>query len=605
MTPDMDLALLTSLLLMLGVLCQWLAWRMRLPAILPLLLVGLLLGPALNLLNPDAYLGDLLFPVISLGVAIILFEGSMTLHFADIRNIHGVIRNLTSIGVLVTWAIMGSAAHFIVGLDWQLSLLFGALVSVTGPTVIVPMLRSIQPTARIANILRWEGILVDPIGAVLAVLLFEMIVTGHQGESWLEFIKVVVMGTVWGVAGGAALGQILKRHFFPDYLETYAGLAMVLLVFTSSNALGQESGLVAVTVMGVVLANMKDVDIEELMSFKEHLTVVLISMLFILLAARLDINQLVSIGLPALAVLAVGLFVARPLSVLVSSIGTGMTWKEGALLAWIAPRGIVAAAISSLFALKLEGQVENAELIVPLTFVMIIGTVVIQGLTAGSLAQRLGLSSRGEQGALIASSNKVALMLGEALLANGIKVKIVDTRREGLQEARMKGMETFYGNPLSEHADRFMELAGYTHLLAVSRNPEANAMVCARHRHDFGPARVFSVQPSGMDETDTREGLMTGLRTNILFSREASWSKLASLVGQGAKVRSTRLTDEFDFEAYCASQDKQAIKMFALDDRGKLRVFSSQSQFEPEPGWTVVSLAAEQNGNGVKSQAPD
>jgi len=594
MTPDMDLALLTSLLLMLGVFCQWLAWRMRLPAILPLLLVGLLLGPALNLLDPDAFLGDLLFPIISLGVAIILFEGSLTLHFTDLRNIHGIIRNLTSVGVLVTWAIMGSAAHYIVGLDWQLSLLFGALVSVTGPTVIVPMLRSIQPTARIANVLRWEGILVDPIGAVLAVLLFEMIVTGHQGESWLEFGKVVVMGTVWGVAGGAVLGQILKRHFFPDYLETYAGLAMVLLVFTSSNALGQESGLVAVTVMGVVLANMKDVNIEELMSFKEHLTVVLISMLFILLAARLDINQLVSIGLPALAVLAVGLFVARPLSVLVSSIGTSVTWREGALLAWIAPRGIVAAAISSLFAIKLEGQVENAELIVPLTFVMIIGTVVIQGLTAGRLAQRLGLSRRGEQGVLIASSNKVALVLGEALLANDIKVKIVDNRRDGLQKARMKGMETFFGNPLSEHADRFMELAGYTHLLAVSRNPEANAMVCVRHRHDFGQANVFSVQPSSMNETDTREGLMTGLRTSILFGREASWAKLASLIGQGATVRSTPLTKEYDFEAYCASQDKHAIKLFALDTRGKLRVFSSQSEFEPEPGWTVISLSAEQ-----------
>jgi len=593
MTSEFDLALQVSLLLMLGVLCQWLAWRMRLPAILPLLLVGLLLGPVLGLLNPDEFLGELLFPVISLGVAIILFEGSLTLHFNDIRNVKGIIRNLTSIGVLVTWAVMGAAAHYIVGLDWKLSLLFGALVSVTGPTVIVPMLRSIQPTARIANILRWEGILVDPIGAVLAVLLFELILTGNEGESWLEFIKVITMGTVWGVAGGAALGQILKRHMFPDYLQNYAGLAMVLLVFTSSNSLGQESGLVAVTVMGLVVANMKDVNVEELLSFKEHLTVVLISMLFILLAARLDIGEMAGIGLPALALLAVGLFIARPLSVLISSIGTSVNFKEGALLAWIAPRGIVAAAISSLFALKLEGKVENAGLIVPLTFVMIIGTVVVHGLTAGAFARRLGLSSRGEQGVLITSSNKVALIMGEALLANGIKVKVVDTRREGLQEARMKGMDTFYGNPLSEHADRFMELAGYTHLFAVSRNPEANAMVCARHRHDFGPTRVFSIQPSGMDETDTRQGLRSGLRTHILFSKDASWARLASLIGQGATIRSTTLTEEFNYESFCASQDKQAISMFALDDRGRLRIFSTRNELEPAPGWTVISLVSD------------
>lgn len=195
MSPEIDLALQISLLLMLGVLCQWVAWRMRLPAILPLLLVGLLLGPLLDLVDPDKFLGDLLFPIVSLGVAIILFEGSLTLRISDIRHVKGIIRNLTSVGVLVTWAVMGAAAHFIVGLEWQLSLLFGALVSVTGPTVIVPMLRSIQPTARIANVLRWEGILVDPIGAVLAVLVFEMIVTGHQGESWIEFIKVVTIGS--------------------------------------------------------------------------------------------------------------------------------------------------------------------------------------------------------------------------------------------------------------------------------------------------------------------------------------------------------------------------------------------------------------------------
>jgi NhaP-type Na+/H+ or K+/H+ antiporter len=534
----------------------------------------------------------LLFPVISLGVAIILFEGSLTLRFSGLRNVRRIIRTLTSSGVIVTWGVMAASAHYIVGLGWQLSLLFGALVSVTGPTVVMPMLRSIQPTARIANILRWEGILVDPIGAVLAVLIFEMLVTGQQSESWIELVKVITLGAVWGFAGGVALGQMLKRHLFPDYLANYAAMAVVLLVFTASNALGQESGLIAVTVMGLVLANMQDVDVEELLSFKEHLTVVLISMLFILLAARLDISQFSGIVLPALAVLAAALLLARPLSVLVSSIGTSASVREMALLAWIAPRGIVAAAISSLFAIRLEGQVENANLIVPLTFVMIIGTVVVYGLTAGSLASRLGLSSRGEQGVLITSSNKVALTLGEALLANDIEVKVVDVRREGLGEARMKGMSTFFGNPLSEHADRYMDLTGFTDLLAVSRNPEANAIVCARYRHDFGPGHVFSVQLGGSDEADQRQGLARGLRTNILFGKDVSWSKLASLLGQGATVRSTPLTEEYDFESFSVSQHQPAINLFALDDEGRLRVFSSHAELAPGPGWTVISLAS-------------
>ncbi|MDX1460262.1 MAG: cation:proton antiporter, partial [Xanthomonadales bacterium] len=208
----LDIALQLALLLLMGAFCQWLAWRMKLPAILPLLLLGLVLGPVSGLLDPDALMGDLLFPFVSIGVAIILVEGSLTLRFSDARNVQKIIRNLTTVGVLVTWGIMGAAAHYIAGLDWSLALLFGALVTVTGPTVIVPMLRSVRPASRVANILRWEGILVDPIGAVLAVLVFEYLVTGHESESLLEFAKVIAIGTAWGLAGGFGLGALLKRH---------------------------------------------------------------------------------------------------------------------------------------------------------------------------------------------------------------------------------------------------------------------------------------------------------------------------------------------------------------------------------------------------------
>jgi len=584
-----DLALNIALVLALGAFCQWLAWRMRIAAILPLLIAGLILGPLMGILNPDEFLGELLFPFVSLGVAIILFEGSLTLRMSDIHSVTRIIRNLTSLGVMVTMAIMGASAHYLVGLDWRLSLLFGALVSVTGPTVIMPMVRSIRPTARISNILRWEGILVDPIGAVLAVLLFELIVTGQRGESLLAFGKVVMLGSVWGIAGGVVLGQLLKRHVFPEFLENYAALALLLLVFTASNSLGQESGLIAVTVMGIALANTKDLDVEELLSFKEHLTVVLISMLFILLAARLQLEHIIAIGVPAAAILGVALFIARPMSVLVSSIGSSLSFREGVLLAWIAPRGIVAAAISSLFALQLGSEVENADLLVPLTFVVIIGTVVVQSLTAGWLAQKLGLSSRGEQGVLINSADKVGLMLGEALHKNGIKVLMTDTRRSGLKEARMMGLSTYFGNVLSEHADRYMDLTGYTELLAVSRNPEANAMACVRFRHEFGPAHVFAIQPSRGEEDSLRKELALGLQANLLFGKDATWSKLASLASNDARITSTKLTEEFDFEDYNVHKNP-LVTLFALNPRGRLKVFSDYDSLNPEPGWTIVSL---------------
>ena len=586
------MALQIALLLSLGALCQWLAWRMRLPAILPLLLVGLVLGPTLGVLNPDELLGEMLFPFISLGVAIILFEGSLTLEFSETRNVARIIRNLTSIGVLVTWAIMATAAHYLAGLSWSLSLLFGALVSVTGPTVIVPMLRSIQPTARIANILRWEGILVDPIGAVLAVLIFEFLVTGHQSESIVEFVKVIILGSVWGVGGGVGLGYVIKHHMIPDYLQNYVSLAAVLLVFTASNALGSESGLIAVTVMGVVLANMKDVNVEELLSFKENLTIVLISVFFILLAARLDFALVMQIGVPALMILGVALFVARPISVLVSSIGTSVNMKEMALLSWIAPRGIVAAAVSSLFALKLEeAGIPGAAEIVPLTFVMIIGTVVVQGLSSGWLASMLGLSSREEQGVLISSANKVSLAIGEALMNNGIKVKLVDSRHQYLKEARMLGLEVFYGDPLSEHADRFMDLTGYTHLLAMSRNSAANAMVCNRFRPYFGTVNSYSIKPdSALGE---RDELAHGLKSRVAFEKGVSWSKLASLLGNGAVIKATSITEEYSLESHRLKWGNDALILFALDDKGKLKFFSGDHEVKVADGWTLVSLMAE------------
>jgi len=388
---------------------------------------------------------------------------------------------------------------------------------------------------------------------------------------------------------------LLKRHVFPDYLENYAALAMLLLVFTTSNALGQESGLIAVTVMGIALANTKDLVVEELLSFKEHLTVVVISMLFILLAARLNVDQFSQLGWPAVSILGIALFVARPLAVLVSSVGSSLSFREGTLLAWIAPRGIIAAAISSLFAIRLEGNVENASMLVPLTFMIIIGTVVVQSLTAGWFASKLGLSSRGEQGVLITAANKVGLTLAEALHKNDVKVLIADTNREGLREARMKGLNTYYGNPLSEHADRYMDLTGYTDLLAVSRNTEANAMACARFRHEFGPAHVFSVQPnSGGEDDNPRKELAKGLQSNILFSRDATWSKLASLIGQGSIIKSTQLTEEYDFEAFNVHKDSSSINLFALNERSRLKIFSSGQELKPEAGWTIIGLVSKE-----------
>ena len=264
---------------------QWLAWRVKLPAILFLLASGLIIGPVMGVFDPNKLFGDLLFPLISLSVAIILFEGSLTLDLKEIRTQRKVVQRLITVGAAVTWVVIAATVHFLFDLSWELSILFGAVTVVTGPTVIVPMLRTVRPNADIGNILRWEGILIDPLGALLVVVVYEFIVAQGQSEGvmsgFLAFIEIIASGTFFGLAAGWLLGFILKRHWVPEYLENMATLTLVFISFSVANMLAHESGLLAVTLMGMWLANQKDIRIGEILNFKEHLTVLLISGLFL------------------------------------------------------------------------------------------------------------------------------------------------------------------------------------------------------------------------------------------------------------------------------------------------------------------------------------
>ena len=403
----MSESLLPLALLTLGFFCQWLAWRVQLPAILFLLLTGIVLGPVLGVLQPDALLGDYLFPLVSLGVAVILFEGSLGLRWSELKGVAPAVANLVSVGALISLGVLAAAAHYLAGLSWEISLLFGALTCVTGPTVLVPMLRSVRPNARISNVLRWEGIIIDPIGALLAVLIFNWILLGAGRDTFTEALQAFGMttavGAVFGMGGGIGLGYLLRRHWIPEYLQNYAALVAVLGVFAISNAVAHESGLLAVTVMGMYLGNRPELHMDDILDFKEHLSTLLISLLFILLAARLEWPSF-QLALAGCTLLAVAMLVARPLSVFVSALGSSLSWPERGLIAWIAPRGIVAAAVSALFALKLEAvQLPGAELLVPLTFMMIIGTVVLQSATARSLASRAAFLAEGPVSGMTAS----------------------------------------------------------------------------------------------------------------------------------------------------------------------------------------------------------
>ncbi|MFG0529435.1 cation:proton antiporter [Pseudomonas sp. yb_2] len=575
--------------------CQWLAWRLKLPAILFLLLAGILAGPALGWLDPEALFGPLLMPLVSLSVALILFEGSLTLHLSQWREIGSVVHRLVTVGALVTWLVIALATHWLLGFDWPLAILFGTLTLVTGPTVIVPMLRVVRPKSAIANILRWEGIMIDPIGALLAVVVYSFIIASAEGnglsQSLITFAGVIFCGTALGAAGGWVLGQIMREQWLPEYLHNLASLAAVLGIFIAANQIVHESGLLAVTVMGMWLANMRGVDVRQILHFKENLSVLLISGLFILLAARLDLHALLGLGPAVLALLLVIQLLARPLNVWLATLGSTLNWRERALLAWIAPRGIVAAAVSAIFAIRLhQAGHQDALLLVPLTFAVIIGTVVLQSATARPLARLLKVAEPAPSGFLVVGANEPARAIAKALQHLGCRVLLTDSSWENIRAARMDGLTTYFGNPASQHADAHLDLVGLGHLLGLSPAGEINALACARFRHDFGHSRLF-VLASGLEkQRSDKHRAAEEHRGHLLGAKPMTYLQLANRMHQGAELYSTNLTEGFGWDAYQALHGERAHLLFARDGQGWVHVASPDNPLQPQPGWTLVAL---------------
>lgn len=576
----------------LGAAAQWLAWRLRLPAILFLLLVGIVVGPVLGWLDPDALFGELLFPFVSLAVGLILFEGALTLRLSEIAGLEKVIRRMVGTGSLITWAVTTAAAHFIVGLSWELATLFGAVMIVTGPTVVVPMLRTVRPTAAVGRVLRWEGIVVDPLGAFLAVLVFQFAVSTSTGGALLGsigvFAKMTIAGLGVGVAAAWLLGEALRRHIVPVYLYNMVTLACVFAAFAVSDSIAHESGLLAVTVMGAFLANQPGVPVDDILHFKEHLALLLIAGLFIILAARLDLGELRALGWGAVGVFAAMQFIARPLKVLWSTAGSRLSWPERALLAWIAPRGIVAAAVTGLFAFQLEALgVEGASSLVPLTFVVIIGTVVLQSLTAAPLARLLGVAEPDPRGVLIVGAGPLARKLAKALLDRGIAVLVTDTQWDNLSSARMMGLRTYFGNPMSEHAELGLDLTGLGTMVAMTSDPHLNALACERLARDLGPNKVYQLKV----HADEGRAVASG-RARDAFGSDASYESMTAAMARGAEVRATLLTEEFGFGALRARYPECFVPLLGIDPKGVPRVFAADSQFDPGAGWTVLAFVA-------------
>jgi hypothetical protein len=471
-----------------------------------------------------------------------------------------------------------------------MAILFGALVVVTGPTVIVPMLRSIKPKTELASILRWEGIIIDPVGALLAVLAFEYI--SFTSDPTVHILSALgttlAIGLGLGLSSGYYVGYLLRNNLLPHYLKNTAVITIMLGVFVSANLIQEESGLLTVTVMGILLANMRGVGVSDILEFKETLTVLVISALFILLAARLDSQALLSLGWQGLALLLVVMFIARPLSVWCCGIGTSLTKQDKWFLSWMAPRGIVAAAVSSLFAIKLEAAgIEGSELIVPLVFLIIIGTVVIQSLTAAPWANFLRVKKEKSQGLLIFGASLFSRELATVLISNNVRVILADNNWENIKLARMNNIPVYYGNPASAHALNFLDMTGIGRLLVLSPYTKLNPLVTFHYQDLLGKEKVYGLHNG--DETTPRHQLSeTYLQRLGLFGENVSYAKLASLLSKGAVIKSTHLTDNFNFTDFRACYGDSALPLVYIKN-GRVFIYTATESI-PNSGIELISL---------------
>ena len=587
-------------IVVIGIGSQWLAWKLRFPSILFFLVLGFVAGPVLKFIHPDGLLGDLLFPIVSISVALILFEGGLTLRLGELKDVGRVVITLIILGAAITWVISSTAAYYILNLDIRVSILLGAILVVTGPTVIGPLLSHIRPIKRVGRILKWEGILIDPVGAILAVLVFEVILAGEISAAgtvvFLGILKTILIGGVIGFGMAQLLIQLLRKFLIPDFLQESVAFVMVIGAFVFSNVLQPESGLLTVTLMGLFMDNQKLVSIKHIIEFKENLRVIIISSIFILLAARLQLSDFENFNLSTVLFLVVLIFIARPVSVFLSTIGSKLNWRERTFVSWMAPRGIVAAAVSSVFAFKLsESGIEGSEILVPITFLVIVVTVTVYGLTSYPIAKLLKVVQSKPQGILFVGAHSWARSMAKVIKEKGFNVIMVDTNRSNIKEARLEGLPAYLGTILSEHIADELDLDGIGRLMALTPNDEANSLASLHLSEAFERGEMYQLPPLSEKSGRELEFSAKHLRARFLFGEGVNYYHLNSLFQSGWKLKSTKISDSFKYEDMKKHYQENLIPFFLIDENDNLFVSTMENPVEPESGDLIIALIKENN----------
>ena len=572
-------------IIILGILAQWVAWKFKIPAILPLILIGLLVGPiAATYLSEDGskwiepiwngekglFPGDYLYYFVSLAISIILFEGGLTLKRNEIKNVGPVITKLITLGSAVTFFGAAIIAHYTFNLGWEISFLFSGLIIVTGPTVITPILRNIPLKKDISTVLKWEGILIDPIGALVAVLVFEFISVGGESgftkTALLEFGKILLFGTTFGFTFAHALAYAINKKLIPHYLLNVVSLSTVLLVFVESELFAHESGLLAVVVMGMVLGNSKLNNLKELLYFKESLSVLLISILFILLAANINMNQLLLLYTwKTAALFALVVFVLRPLAVFLSTINSRLKFNEKLFISWVGPRGIVAAGIASLFGSKLLKQgVEGAEYITPLVFMIVLGTVLLNATTARLFAKIVGVFLKSSNAILIVGASSPARLIAGFLKRKGKRVIIIDSNENFINQAIKEDLEALPVNIYDDDLSDNIELNDVGYLIAITGNDAVNTYALTNFSNEFGEHGAFRLA-SSLEVVNASEE-----ERKMFFTPNDDYINLSEAFRENPTIKEILIGSKKEYDAILKSlaKEEKSIPLFIQNSKG-------------------------------------
>lgn len=587
-----------GILLLASMLGQYLGWRFKIPSIVIFILFGVLLGPILGVLDPKVELGEGFNVFIEFAVVILLFEGGLNLKFKELKEVSFGVKRLTTAGVVVNFFLAFFAGQYIAGLSKPISAVIAAILVVTGPTVIIPLLRQAKLPKRVSQYLKWEGIINDPLGVLLVTLVYEYIFLAGQDGAFeviaLSLFKAVVFSIIITFAFGNSIQFIFNKTNFPDFLKVPFILSIILMIFIISKQIQDGSGLLAVTMLGMFFANKKLLVFAELKKFKESVSVFSVSIIFILLSASIKFSFFAELNLRQIFFILFLTLACRLIAIFLVTFYSKMSWQERIFVGWIGPRGIVAASVAGIIGLRLSALgYEEAELILPIVFSVIICTVIVHGLSLSKVAQWLGLNVKCGKGVVIAGSSPWATDLALELKELEVNSLIIDSAWYKLKTPRQLGLDTYFGEAVSSLEEGEIDLTEYSYLLAATDNNSYNALVCTTFSEDLGLNNVYQI-PLGNDSDTVIEDLPDSKTGQVIDTEISTVYKgnIKELFNQGWSFKRTTIREEYTLENYLEDHKPDiTINLLKIDKEKNISFITDSEDVKAKDGETIISFS--------------